>query len=419
VVIQHLCFLRAAAHGPYTVKLRKQSVPVKRGKVVVAHKAAYFGDVQLGFPAQNFSMVFDTGSGHVILPSVSCNSTTCRKHQRYNSSVSTSGKEVQFDGSAASVTDSRDSTTIHFGTGEITGDFVSEFVCIGSQERSNSQKVPVGLQAADGGSGCVQLQVVAATKMTADPFKSFKFDGVLGLGPQGLALAPEFSFLNMMFGEAEIRRPYFSVFLAHGDNQQSEITFGSDTDHFPGKVDWTPAENPEYGYWQLKIDAVRIGDQLLDICGAGDCRAIVDTGTSVLAVPRTHLIDFQKELTRRAPNNRTDIDCRGSPGSPIHFDISGFTISLTPEDYALPAPLVAKADLIKRLRKGGGASSSNGSQVEKASFCRPSLMPIDMQAPMSPRTFIFGEPILRKYTSVFDWKTPRIGFVAAEQAINV
>lgn len=49
----------------------------------IIHKTEYWGSVSMGEPAQNFKVIFDTGSGNLILPGKDCNSAACTEHKRY------------------------------------------------------------------------------------------------------------------------------------------------------------------------------------------------------------------------------------------------------------------------------------------------------------------------------------------------
>merc|ERR1719506_685799 len=51
-------------------------------------------------------------------------------------------------------------------------------------------------------------------------------------------------------------------------------------------------------------------------------------------------------------------------------------------------------------------------------FCRPRLMPVNMPAPLGPKLFILGEPVLHRYYTVFDWAGPKIGFGVANNKRN-
>lgn len=49
---------------------------------------SYYGEISLGSPPQHFTVVFDTGSSNLWVPSCKCRSISCQLHRRYNSSES-------------------------------------------------------------------------------------------------------------------------------------------------------------------------------------------------------------------------------------------------------------------------------------------------------------------------------------------
>jgi len=82
----------------YSVKLDRQRMPIYSIGDVVYYRSAYYGTLMVGAPAVPFKVVFDTGSGHLILPSTYCHTETCRVHRRYRRSASTSGQDIDYDG---------------------------------------------------------------------------------------------------------------------------------------------------------------------------------------------------------------------------------------------------------------------------------------------------------------------------------
>jgi len=375
-----------------TIPLQKQYVPVLRGNKTVAYKTAYFGKVHVGSPeSQAFTVVFDTGSGHFILPSTACGSETCGKHRRYNRTESKSAVDIEYDGSLI-LPDAleRDQVAIAFGTGEVLGEFVREVVCL-DQTSEN----------------CVNLRIVLATEMTPDPFGLFAFDGVLGLGLDALTLNPGFSFFAQMAEQNPSVHPRFAVFLARNDDGESMISFGGhDERRASTDLEWAPVALPELGYWQVQVKSVRIGDTVLEDCADGSCRAILDTGTSLLGVPRQAARTMHRLLARHVPKDSykdvSDIDCRTVPGTQIHFDLGGPTVSLAVEDYSRPSPF-------NMTLPGKNASGL---------FCRSLLLPVDMKAPLGPKVFIWGEPVLRRYYTVYDLAKKQIGFSLAQQPVD-
>ncbi|CAG9323273.1 unnamed protein product [Blepharisma stoltei] len=77
----------------------------------------YYGDIKIGTPPQIFSVLFDTGSSSLFIPSVSCYAQSCRYHHTYNHQKSSSyiknGQKFasNYDGGAVSGFLSQDTVT--------------------------------------------------------------------------------------------------------------------------------------------------------------------------------------------------------------------------------------------------------------------------------------------------------------------
>lgn len=425
----------AHAGDMLTVKLQRQQIPLHSSGGVIYHKSAYYGTIWVGSPRQQrFDVVFDTGSGHLVLPSTMCRSDTCQAHRRYRRKASTSAKDIDHDGSLVQPKTPRDQITVAFGTGEVTGIFVEDIVCLDPlvpppQHESRSEQGDTLLQTrlTDAKSkttvsedsapavlnsegvtelsekeGCVRLRTVAAIEMSDEPFSSFEFDGILGLGLPGMSQTPEFNFFNMGTQHAAWNTSIghiFGVFLATSSAEDSEITFGGvKTEHIadgvPKQLAWVDVQDAELGYWQIKIHAIRIGNKTLDYCQDG-CRAVVDTGTSLLGVPTDAALELRQGL--KHPTS-PDGDCRSTHGPEVHFDLGNFTVSLGPRDYA-------RKQMADELDENTTEPS-----------CVPMMMLFDLQEPLGSKLFILGEPVLQRYYSGFDSQAKRVGFALAKHA---
>lgn len=458
----------AISQGPFSVKLHRQQIPLHAEDGIVHHKSAYYGQISVGSPnPQEFEVVFDTGSGHLVLPSIMCRSHTCLNHRRYRRRSSLVAVDIDVDGSHVQPGQARDQITVSYGTGEITGVFVQDQICLGpaSTERDRKPTSPVGvvgssllqvdrvkLQEAPSPSedesvsvsdassnsrgarhtphGCLDLRLVAATSMSDDPFSSFTFDGVLGLGLPSLSQTPEFNFLETAsYGGAWTSLvpnadQMFGVFLANSDNEESDITFGGwQPSHMTqgSELAFCKVQEPELGYWQMEVYAVRANGTLLDFCKDG-CRAIADTGSSLLGVPTT-LGEILIDLLRHPLSGGT---C-GGPGPVLEIDLGNFTVILDPADYARPefidededAPDDTVADNRTEPEQGIKLSAEGLAVSEsEENACVPMVMFIDLPEPLHPRTLILGEPVLQRYYTVFDADQKQVGFAPALHAAS-
>jgi hypothetical protein len=332
------------------------TVGVSSSKVSKQKKQAYYGKIGIGNPPQDFMVVFDTGSGNLIVPGSDCRSDACQKHERYRELASPDHKFVNCDGSVLRRGEQPDQITLTFGTGEVSGKCVQDQVCIGA--------------------ACSQVKFISSTEESSMPFSSFAFDGVLGLALDTLAQSSDFSLLQNLAG---LKKPLFSVFLSDSDKEVSEVTFGQwKTEHMADDdIFWVDVTG-EVGYWEVHIEDITLDNTRQQICE--DCKVAVDTGTSMLAGP-SELVNKLNDLID------VNIRCENYDSLPkLGFVIGGRVLNLLPSDY------VEKSD---RGR------------------CSMSLMSLDVPPPNGP-LFIFGIPFLQKYYTVYDNAEKRVGFALAK-----
>jgi len=191
----------------------------------------------------------------------------------------------------------------------------------------------------------------------------------------------------------------FSVFLPFSNLEHGEITFGGyKKEHILAgeQISWCKAQDEHLGHWQVAVKSITAGGMRLPFCDDGTCRAVVDTGTSLVGVPTK----FGRTIVERLRYNSMGT-CTGNLPA-LEIELEQFTVVLGPSDIARPAQLLA--DLAEPV--AGANERSNIS-------CMPMLMFMDFPAPLSPKTLILGEPVLQKYYILFDALTPRIGFARA------
>lgn len=390
-----------------------------RNNVTVSHKTSYSGIISIGRPAQEFRVVFDTGSSHIVVPSADCVNETCHEHKQYDPSKSSTGININGDGSPVPADELCDQVTIGYGTGQVKGEFVRDLVCPGD-----------GIN-----SPCIEVSIVKAVEMSNQPFQSFNFDGIFGLSLDTLAMTPEFSFLTRLAGSSLTAQQQFGVFLTDGtQGEQSEIALGGHNEkRLLTPLKWVPVARQQMGYWQVYVKEVRINGVTLPACQDGGCRAIVDTGTSHIGIPGPQLRDFVDALS--VDVDKTAQDCRKVQGAYVEYVMdTDVVLRLGPEDYMRPLSLQMGTNVglsngapVLAGRRGGNATNSSQSpsftaaangEVAEMRTCTPRLMPVNLPKPLGPQLFIFGEPVLQKYYSVYDVAQKQVGFGLAANDDN-
>ncbi|KAI8373092.1 endopeptidase [Radiomyces spectabilis] len=314
--------------------------------------AQYYGEIELGNPSQKFSVVFDTGSSNLWVPSVQCTSIACFLHTRYDSKQSSTYVKNGTDFS------------IKYGTGAMEG-FISQ----------DTLRV-----------GGIEIESQGFAESTKEPGLTFalaKFDGILGLGYDTISVQHVVPPFYNMINRDLVDEPLFSFWLndaGNGDDEGNggELVFGGvDPSHYTGEITWAPIRRK--GYWEIQLEDIKFNGKNVDLDPVG---AAIDTGSSLLVVPTdvAELINKDLGATKNWAGQYV-VPCETLSSLPeFCLVFAGKDFCLSSQDYIL--------------------------QVQNQ--CISGFMGMDIPEPAGP-LWIIGDVFLRKFYSIYDLGNNRVG----------
>uniref|UniRef100_A0A3B3RGW7 Nothepsin n=1 Tax=Paramormyrops kingsleyae TaxID=1676925 RepID=A0A3B3RGW7_9TELE len=321
--------------------------------------AQYYGEISLGSPGQNFTVVFDTGSADLWVPSSYCVSQACGTHHRFKAFESSS---YQHDGRVFS---------IHYGSGHLLGVMAKDVLQVGGISVKNQQ----------------------FGESVYEPGFAFvlgRFDGVLGLGYPSLAEEAGAPVFDSLISQKKVDKPIFSFYLSRKKNKadvEGELLLGSiDESLFTGPLHWVPVT--EKAYWQIKMDNVKV-QGAVTFCAQG-CQAIVDTGTSLIGGPTREIKLLQEYIgATRSTLGEFLVDCSRISSLPqVTFTMGGVDHTLSPDAYV------------------------RQETVDGQLICLSGFQATDIPTHLGPM-WILGDVFISEFYTVFDRGQNQVGFAPA------
>ena len=337
----------------------KSDLPLKN-----AFDAQYYGEIQLGTPAQTFTVVFDTGSSNLWVPSSRCKSMACKVHNKYVAEKSTTYRE------------NGTSFEIRYGSGSMTGIVSNDILRIGNVEIE-------------------QQDFVESVTEPGFAFVMGKFDGILGMGYDTISVNGMVPPVYNAIHNGAVDKAMFSFWLnsvAHGGKRDGgELVMGGwNPEHVKKGDDVHWHQVIRKGYWEIKLDGMETFDEKLDISSTS---AAIDTGSSLIVMNENDalIINDKIKAKKGAMGGQYTVECSSISDMPdISFVFSGKKYLLAPQDY-----------ILKMKSPFGGKEQ-----------CISGFMGMKFPERMK-NLMIVGDVFLRAFVSIYDLDSDRVGFAKA------
>lgn len=295
----------------HPLSMPSSSKPMKRGAGNVPLMSQgvelWYASIDVGTPAQTFTVSIDTGSADLFLPSVNC-SDSCNGHNRYDPSKSSTAVDLHkpFE--------------LSFGEGEVAGEQFNDNVVIGGYEAKG--------------------QTLGAATVYSPDFSSENFipDGLAGFSFGSISGYPAPPLFQTLVESGRLQEAVFGVKLSAKLGASELYLGGTNTALYQqGNLSYTPVTDASY--WKVALD--RISRDGVPV-GKPEASSIIDTGTTLIVgttddaaayfdgIPGVTSSNDESEVLYTIPCDKIDnyaptLTFGGHP-----FTVSGDTFNLGP-----------------------------------------------------------------------------------------
>lgn len=250
--------------------------------------AQYFIEVNVGTPAQTFTVVPDTGSSNLWLYSKKCWSVPCWTHPLYDHTKSSSYKA---NGEAFDIT---------YGSGSVKGSVSEDVATIGDGITANM------------GFGEV-------TSVSGISFIASQMSGILGLAYNTISVDHLDTFMDL----TNLTDKSFAFYLKDTSEESYMTIPGMDSEGFDTIETHKVVEQK---YWALQLNSVAQGTKKTD---ASKYKAVIDSGTSLLVGPKAIVDELISGISVKS-------DCSNLDSLPdLTFTIDSTDYTLKGSEYVL------------------------------------------------------------------------------------
>jgi len=230
------------------------------------------------------------------------------------------------------------------------------------------------------------------TRSQGSVFITGKFDGILGLSFPSLSAHSYTPVFDSIIKQKLLKNNMFSFYYSLLPKQNSAIALGRPMKSmYTGDIQWIGVSKPFY--WEVELVDIEYGGESLNVCPNAPCKAVVDTGTSLLTGPSSFTTKMIKQL---------EVDRRCNQQVPLKT----LTYVLRDKHGEYRYDIEPNYFVLKSAAKHPGTNNSK--------FCRAGFMALDVPKPRGP-LWILGDIFMRKYYTIFDRDNNRIGIALANQ----